>query len=49
MGRAHDRELQTRVLRDSLVLLETALEPGEVAIKSYETAREGSEPALSSR
>jgi D-proline reductase (dithiol) PrdB len=49
MGRAHDRELQTRVLRDSLVLLETALGPGEVAIKSYETAREGSEPALSSR
>ena len=35
LGRAHDRELQVRVLRDALLLLEKDLEPGEVVIKSY--------------
>jgi D-proline reductase (dithiol) PrdB len=35
MGRAHDRDLQTRVLSDALLLLEMDLEPGSVVIKSY--------------
>ena len=35
MGRAHDLEIQSRVLSDSLGLLELDLEPGEVVIKSY--------------
>ena len=35
LGRAHDRELQVRVLRDALLLLEEDLEPGEIVIKSY--------------
>jgi D-proline reductase (dithiol) PrdB len=35
MGRAHDRDLQTRVLNDALLLLEMDLEPGSVVIKSY--------------
>ena len=35
LGRAHDREIQLRVLRDALQLLETDLEPGGVVIKSY--------------
>ncbi|UCE82503.1 MAG: hypothetical protein JSV47_12490 [Deltaproteobacteria bacterium] len=35
LGRAHDREIQTRVLWDALQLLETDLEPGSVVVKSY--------------
>jgi len=35
MGRAHDIDLQTRVLNDALLLLEMDLEPGSVVIKSY--------------
>ena len=35
MGRAHDMEIQTRVLSDSLGLLEMDLEAGEVVIRSY--------------
>ena len=35
LGRAHDRKIQLRVLRDALQLLETDLEPGGVVIKSY--------------
>jgi D-proline reductase (dithiol) PrdB len=35
MGRAHDRDIQLRVLHDALNLLEMDLEPGEVMIKSY--------------
>ena len=34
MGRAHDREIQTRVLRDALALLEMDLEPGEVVVRT---------------
>jgi len=35
MGRAHDRDLQTRVLNDALLLLEMDLEPGSIVFKSY--------------
>ena len=35
MGRAHDSDLQTRVLNDALHVLEMDLEPGSVVIKSY--------------
>ena len=35
MGRAHDRDIQVRVLQDALGLLEMDLEPGEVVIRSY--------------
>ena len=35
LGRAHDRDVQLRVLQDSLGLLEMDLEPGSVVIKSY--------------
>ena len=35
LGRAHDRDVQFRVLQDSLGLLEMDLEPGEVVIRSY--------------
>jgi len=35
LGRAHDRDIQLRVLRDALELLEEDLEPGSVVIKSY--------------
>jgi D-proline reductase (dithiol) PrdB len=35
LGRAHDRDIQLRVLQDALGLLELDLEPGEVVIKSY--------------
>ncbi|MGD8924868.1 MAG: selenoprotein B, partial [Syntrophobacterales bacterium] len=35
LGRAHDSEIQTRVLRDALQLLETDLEPGTVVVRSY--------------
>jgi len=35
LGRANDRKLQVRVLRDALLLLEEDLQPGEVVIKSY--------------
>jgi hypothetical protein len=35
LGRSHDRDIQLRVLRDALELLEEDLEPGSVVIKSY--------------
>ena len=35
LGRAHDRDIQLRGLRDALELLEEDLEPGSVVIKSY--------------
>jgi D-proline reductase (dithiol) PrdB len=35
LGRAHDRDIQLRVLRDALELLEEDLEPGSVVVKSY--------------
>ncbi|MCG6917148.1 MAG: hypothetical protein LJE89_06330 [Deltaproteobacteria bacterium] len=35
LGRAHDREIQLRVLQDALGLLEMDLQPGEVVIRSY--------------
>jgi hypothetical protein len=35
MGKAHDLEIQSRVLSDALGLLESDVEPGEVVIKSY--------------
>ena len=36
LGRARDREIQIRVLRDALSLLEMDLEPGSVVIRSYD-------------
>jgi D-proline reductase (dithiol) PrdB len=36
LGSPHDRELQIRVLRDALGLLEMDLEPGSVVVRSYE-------------
>ena len=35
MGRAHDRKIQIRVLRDGLLLVENDLEPGSVVFKQY--------------
>jgi hypothetical protein len=35
MGRAHDRQIQIRVLRDGLLLVEKDLEPGSVVFNSY--------------
>jgi hypothetical protein len=35
LGRAQDRDIQLRVLRDALELLEMDLEPGEIVIRSY--------------
>jgi hypothetical protein len=35
LGRAHDRDIQLRVLQDALGLLEMDLEPGSVVVKSY--------------
>jgi len=35
LGQPHQRDLQVRVLRDALQLLEEDLEPGSVVIKSY--------------
>jgi D-proline reductase (dithiol) PrdB len=35
MGQAHDRQIQIRVLRDGLLLLEKDLEPGSVVFNSY--------------
>jgi hypothetical protein len=36
LGKPHDRQLQIRVLRDALSLLEMDLEPGTVVVRSYE-------------
>ncbi|MGW8209068.1 MAG: hypothetical protein ACWGO2_08645 [Syntrophobacteria bacterium] len=35
LGRPHDKDIQLRVLRDALELLEEDLEPGSVVVKSY--------------
>jgi D-proline reductase (dithiol) PrdB len=35
LGRPHDKDIQLRVLQDTLGLLEMDLEPGEVVIRSY--------------
>lgn len=35
LGQAHKRDLQVRVLRDALQLLEEDLEPGEIVIRPY--------------
>ena len=35
LGEAHNPELQLRVLRDALSLLEMDLEPGSIVLRSY--------------